>query len=288
MAVKLSGFADEIAENFEEQLKGLNENDIEYIEIRGVNGKNISVLTKDEINDAKKLMDKYNIKVSAVGSPIGKIKISDDFDDHLKVFDNIMFAASTFGTKYVRIFSFFLPEEDRKAHNCSKHRPEVMRRLEVLFERAHQKNLVLCHENESHIYGESPELCLDIMNYFNGAIKLVFDPANFIVGKYNVSHAYNMLADNIEYLHVKDANETGIVPAGYGNGRFKQILSDLILNRKFDGFLSIEPHLQVFKGLDDLGGADKVAKNQHKYKSKPEAFAAATAALRGILKEIGV
>ena len=282
--VKLSGFADEIDDNFENQLKGLKENDIDYIEVRGVNGKSISALNQSEMNEAKKLLDLYKIQVSAIGSPIGKIKITDDFDEHLKVFDNVMTSALTFETKYIRMFSFFIPD-----NAYVQYRNEVMRRLEVLAEHAQKKNLILCHENEREIYGESPELCLDIMQYFKSGIKFVFDPANFIVGGFNpYPDAYDLLAGHIEYMHIKDADETGIVPAGFGKGRIKEILSDLIINRNFDGFLSIEPHLSVFTGIDELEGEGKkntIVKN--KFKSKPEAFKAAADALKGILGEIG-
>ena len=288
MSVKLTGFADEIDDIFENQLKGLKENGIEYIEIRGVNGKSISVLNQNELDEAKKLLDAYKIKVSAIGSPIGKVKITDDFDEHLKVFDNVLNAALTLETKYIRIFSFFIPEIDRINNNYAKYRTEVMRRLKVLAERASKNNLILCHENEREIYGESPEMCLDLIQYFKGGIKFIFAPANFIAGGFNpYPDAYNLLADHIEYMHIKDADETGIFPAGYGKGRIKEILSDLIINRKFDNFLSIEPHLSIFTGIDELegeGGKNKLVVN--KYKSKPEAFKAAADALKGILKEI--
>ena len=66
MSVKLSGFADEIDDDFENQLKGLKENCIEYIEVRGVNGKNISVLNQSEMDEAKNLLDTYGFKVSAI------------------------------------------------------------------------------------------------------------------------------------------------------------------------------------------------------------------------------
>ena len=285
MPVKLSGFADEIDDNFENQLKGLIENKIEYIEIRGVNGKNISVLDRSEKDSAKKLLDKYNIKVSAIGSPIGKIKITDDFSVHLETFESIINSALLFETKYIRIFSFFIPDKE-----YAKYRGEVMRRLEILLKKAQSRNLILCHENEREIYGESPELCLDIMEYFKGEIKFVFDPANFIVGGFHpYPKAYELLSGYIEYMHIKDADKTGIVPAGQGDGGLKEILSDLIINKKFDGFLSIEPHLSVFTGIDELEGKGKDGKNvlvKNKYNSKPEAFFAAVKALMNIIDEI--
>ncbi|MCL2097025.1 MAG: sugar phosphate isomerase/epimerase [Oscillospiraceae bacterium] len=285
MAVKLSGFADEIADDFEEQLKGLTQNNIEYIEIRGVNGKNISVLDKTELGEVKRLLGKYKIGVSAIGSPVGKIKITDDFGEHLKIFDNIITSALTLETKYIRMFSFFIPD-----NNYAQYRGEVMDRLAALLEKAGKNNLVLCHENERDIYGESPELCLDILEYFKGGIKLVFDPANFIVGGFEpYPKAYNLLAGHIEYMHIKDADETGIVPAGVGRGKVKEILTDLIVNKNFGGFLSIEPHLSVFTGIDELEGKGRDGKNtlvKNKYNSKPEAFAAAAGALKNILEGI--
>ena len=285
MAVKLSGFADEIDDNFENQLKGLKENGIDYIEVRGVNGKSVNALDKKEMDEAVKLLGAYNVKVSAIGSPVGKIKITDDFDEHLKVFDNVMAAALAMGTKYIRVFSFFISDGE-----YAKHRDEVMRRLDMLLRRAIQNNLILCHENEREIYGESPELCLDIMRHFKGAIRFVFDPANFIVGGFETyPAAYNLLSDYIEYMHIKDADETGIFPAGFGKGRIKEILSDLIIRKNFDGFLSVEPHLSVFSGIDALeaeGKKNTLVKN--KYRSKSEAFAAAADALKNILKEIEI
>ena len=281
--VKLSGFADEISDNFTEQLEGLKSNGIEYIEVRGVNGKSISVLNNEELSEAKKLLDKYKIRVSSIGSPIGKIKITDDFEEHRKVFDNVLKAADMLETKYIRIFSFFIPD-----NKYGEYRSEVMHRLEVLLETANKRNLVLCHENERDIYGESPEMCLDIMQYFKGGMKFIFDPANFIVGGFDTyPEAYNSLSGYIEYMHIKDADETGIFPAGYGKGKIKEILSDLILNKKFDNFLTVEPHLSVFKGIDELEGEGKrntIVKN--KFRSKEEAFTAAANALKKILKEI--
>jgi sugar phosphate isomerase/epimerase len=284
MAVKLSGFADEIDDDFENQLKGLKENGIEYIEIRGVNQKSIAALNKEELDEAARLLGIYSIKVSAIGSPVGKIKITDDFEEHLKVFDNVMAAALALGTKYIRIFSFFIPDGE-----YAKYRGEVMHKLGVLLEKAQKNNLILCHENEREIYGESPEHCLDLMRHFGGAVRFVFDPANFVVGGFDTyPETYNMLSEYIEYMHIKDADETGIFPAGLGKGKIKEILSDLIAHKNFEGFLTIEPHLSVFSGIDALEGEGK--KNtlvKNKFSSKAETFAAAAQALKNILKEIG-
>lgn len=283
MAVKLSGFADEIDDDFENQLKGLKENGIEYIEVRGVNQKSVSALNKEELSEAVKLLDKYGIKASAIGSPIGKIGITDDFDEHLRVFDNVMAAALAMDTKNIRVFSFFIPGGE-----YAKYKSAVMHRLETLLSRAQKNNLLLCHENEREIYGESPEHCLDIMRHFGGDMKFVFDPANFVVGGFDTyPGAYDMLSGYIEYMHIKDADETGIFPAGYGKGKIREILRALITEKNFEGFLTVEPHLSVFSGIDELeaeGKKNTLVKN--KYSSKAEAFAAAANALKAVLNDI--
>ena len=278
--IKISAFADEISDNFIEQLEGLNANNVKYMEIRGVNGKNISALSHDEMVEAKKLLDKYGIKVSSIGSPIGKVDVDSDFDAHLKVFENILDAAKILDAKYIRIFSFFLPKEDRKGDGYKKHRDKVIARLEKFVELADKAQVILCHENESDIYGQSPEACLDLMKHFDGRIKCVFDHANFIVGGFTpYPDAFNMLSEYIEYLHIKDASSEGIMPAGLGDGRIKETLADLYA-KGFDNFLTVEPHLSVFKGLEELGGSDKV---KNKFKTKEEAFKVAVDSLRAIL-----
>ena len=68
--VKLSAFSDEYADSFSEQLQALNSFGIAYTEIRHLNGKNVSALTANEVKEAKSELDRYGIKVSAIGSPL--------------------------------------------------------------------------------------------------------------------------------------------------------------------------------------------------------------------------
>lgn len=71
----LSAFSDEYAESLQEQCAALNGFGIGYMEMRGVNGKNVSTLTKAEVAEAKKVLADYGVKVSSIGSPLGKNKI---------------------------------------------------------------------------------------------------------------------------------------------------------------------------------------------------------------------
>ena len=77
--VTLSGFADEISPDLGVQLDTLASLDIKFLELRGVWGKNVLDLTDEELDQVKAGLDKCGVGVSAVGSPIGKAPIDNDF-----------------------------------------------------------------------------------------------------------------------------------------------------------------------------------------------------------------
>ena len=81
--IKLCAFADEYSEDFTEQLKGFNKFNVPYIELRGINGKNVSQLTVLEAVEIKKQLDDYGVKVWSIGSPIGKVSLDSPFEEHL-------------------------------------------------------------------------------------------------------------------------------------------------------------------------------------------------------------
>ena len=221
----LSAFADEYADSLLEQCQALNRFGINFLEIRGVDGKNVSTLTKSEVLDAKAKLDDYNVKVSAIGSPIGKIKLDGDIDAHLEVAKNVFETANVFGAKNIRFFSFYLPD-GKSREDC---RNQVFDTLFKIVNLADDFGVTLCHENEALIYGESPENCLDILSNFNGKIKCVFDMGNFVLDGFNPVKAYALLKDYVEYFHIKDALYKGaIVPAGKGEAEIKTILDDYI------------------------------------------------------------
>ena len=277
----LSAFADEYSPNFDEQLEGLRKNGVGFMEIRGVDGKNISDLTEDEMKAVREKLDKAGIGLSSIGSPIGKIKTSDPFEPHLDKLRNCIKAAKILGTKNIRIFSFYMPDGVTR----EEARPEVMKRLAAMLEIAKAEGITLCHENEKGIYGDSPETCLDIQKEFGGEIKLIFDPANFIECGYEpYPHGFELLGDRIYYMHIKDADaEQKIAPAGKGIGRIPDILRELD-KREGKLFLTVEPHLRVFKGLESLE-TDEKTKMPNTYATSYEAFGAAVDAIKAIINK---
>lgn len=277
----LSAFADEYSPEFDKQLEGLKKNGVGFLEIRGVDGKNIADLTEDELKAVRQKLDKAGIGVSSIGSPIGKIKTSDPMEPHLDKLKNCIKAAKILGTPNIRMFSFYMPEGVSR----EEARPEVMKRLGMMLELAKTEGVTLCHENEKGIYGDSPETCLDIQKEFGGEIKLIFDPANFIECSYEpYPHGFELLGDRIYYMHIKDAdNEHRIAPAGKGIGRISDIIKELD-KREGKIFLTVEPHLRVFKGLEGLQTDDKT-KIPNTYATSEEAFGAAVSAIKEIIAD---
>ena len=78
--IRLCAFADEADASLRGQIAALKKNGIGLIELRGINGTNISKITEDEARKYKSELDEGGISVWSIGSPIGKIKITDDLD----------------------------------------------------------------------------------------------------------------------------------------------------------------------------------------------------------------
>ncbi|HPF55435.1 MAG TPA: TIM barrel protein, partial [Clostridiales bacterium] len=149
MSFVLSCFADEIDSDLSVQIREMKRNGIGHLELRGVDGKNVADLTGPELREIKKRLDIADIRVSAIGSPIGKIGINDDFTPHMAAFERMLEAAKIMGARYIRIFSFYMP----KGEDPQKYLEPVCERLEQFKRKAKPLNLVLLHENEKGIFG---------------------------------------------------------------------------------------------------------------------------------------
>ena len=277
--ILLSAFADEYSNNFDKQIEYLGNNDIKYTELRFLDGKNIADIDDNEAKEVAKKLADANIGVSAIGSPLGKINIEDDFAAHMDKAKRVFETANIVGAKNIRMFSFYLPEGASR-EEC---RDAVLDRLDKMATLAKEYDVTLCHENEAKIYGESPEQCLDILSHFGGRIKCVFDMGNFVLDNYKpFPDAYNMLKDYIEYFHIKDALYAGaIVPPGCGEASIPQIFEAVKNDFDRDVFVTLEPHLQTFDGLNQLVG--KTFDNPSKFETGEAAFEEAVKKIKEIL-----
>ena len=272
MGIKLAAFADEADRKISGQIKIMKENGIEYLEIRGVDGENISDISLKKAREVRRQLDKAGIAVWSLGSPYGKISIFDDFEPHLDKFKHGLELAKILGAKHIRIFSFYVSAADKE--RC---KDEVMRRLKQFILLAEGSGITLCHENEKGIYGDTAAFCEEIHKTFP-QLKAVFDPANFIQCGQDTIKAWEMLAPYVEYMHIKDALADGsVVPAGKGIGN----LPYLIKNYK-GSVLTLEPHLSVFDGFEKLEAEEKT-KTGYCYPTSIAAFDAAVNALKKLI-----
>lgn len=278
MSYILSGFSDEYSSNFDEQLKGFNALGIKYLELRFADGVNVADFNDDKIAEVYKKLNDAQISVSAIGSPLGKINIKDDFNEHLKKAEHIFKIAKLLNCKYVRMFSFYLDNNERVLF-----RDEVINRLTKLLDLADEYGVILCHENEAGIYGDSPETCLELMQVFKGRLRCVFDMGNFRLGGFVPLEAYKILKDYVEYFHVKDATVNGeIVPCGEGDAQILEVLSEFVKDfPSKKAFVSLEPHLVAFTGLSSLASHELTQK--YTFDSPAEAFTYATQNTKKIL-----
>ncbi len=278
----MSGFADEIDPDMNKQIEVLKECGISYVELRSAYNKNISEYTLQEAQELKRKLDEAGIKVSAIGSPIGKISITEDFHEHFHLFRHVVAIAKLFETPYIRIFSFYIPHDEIKEN----YKKQVFDRIKHMIAYAKEEGIILLHENEKGIYGDNALRCKELMMEFYGDnFKLIFDFANFIQCNQNTIEAYHLLKPYLAYVHVKDAlsDSHEVVPAGMGNGNIERIVNDLMDNG-YNGFYSLEPHLFEFSGLAKLERDEEQSTQKEKSNNGRDAFIMAAKAFQELIK----
>lgn len=278
---KLSGFADEIDPDMDKQIEVLKECDISYMELRSAYNKNISEYTLKEAKQLKLKLDEAGIRVSAIGSPIGKISITEEFEEHFQLFTHVVELAKLFETKYIRIFSFYIPQGEIQ----EKYKGQVLARMARMIAYAKKEGVILLHENEKGIYGDNALRCHELMDGLYGPnFKLIFDFANFVQCNENTLEAYKLLKPYLAYVHVKDAlkNTHQVVPAGMGDGHIAEIVKNLS-DDGFTGFFSLEPHLFEFSGLKQLEREEEQTIRKEESTNGRDAFLIAAKAFKNII-----
>ena len=255
----LSGFIDEISDDFSEQCKVAAGLGLRHVEVRSAWRINILDLDAAQLDTLRQTLAEYGLSVSSIGSPIGKISIDDDFPPHLERMRHAVGVAELLEAPYIRLFSFFIPE----GTDPDSRRDEVLSRMSALAETAADSDVILVHENEKEIYGDIPRRCLDIVTSVDSPrLQLAWDPANFVqVGVGPFTEGYNMLRPYVGYIQIKDAllADGTVVVAGAGDGEVVETIRALHADG-FDGFFSLEPHLGEYTAFGALSGSELFTK----------------------------
>ncbi|RUL83786.1 sugar phosphate isomerase/epimerase family protein [Tautonia sociabilis] len=270
--IYLSAFADEISPDPTEQLDTLLMHSIRFVEFRSIFGINVLDLTDEQHEQFRSLLKERGMGLSAIGSPIGKIKADEPFEPHLERYEIALKLCDFYECPRIRVFSYYIPQGSSPAD----HRDEVLRRMAAKAEIAQQRGVTLMLENEKGIYGDTADRVKEILDAVHSpALAHAFDPANYLEVGQPIDKAWTMLRDRVAHFHVKDY-DTKLkknVPAGEGEGEIPRLIADAV-SRGFEGYCVLEPHLLVAEASTGFTG--------------PERFGDAAVALQTCLSREGV
>jgi 3-dehydroshikimate dehydratase len=255
----LSAFADEISPDPQEQVDVLARCGVRHIELRSIHQTNVLALTDLQVREFKALLDRHGFKLSAIGSPLGKVPIDQPFEPHLKLLERAL-----------ELFSYYKPE----GTTWEQWRGEVMARMGEKVRWAEKAGVRLLHENEHAIYGDTPERVVDLLRTLNSpALRAVYDAANYVFCGYDPWEGWQKTKEWTAHFHIKDwvAGEKHGCLAGQGQGRLPEVLAEAAPT--YDGFATLEPHLL---GGGPTGGV-----------TGPDLFPRAVAAFTALLDRAG-
>jgi len=264
---KIGTITDQVSMDFEHALNFIKELGLEYVEIHALWNKNIEELTDDEVAEAKRLLNKYGLKVSIISStlflqchllesdkkfgPIDDyfITIAGDYDDHIKALQRCIELCEIFDTDKLRSFGFIkeghLDDDDAVQ--------KIKEKLQKPIEMVEKAGLMLLLENCPHTYLQFGALTKRAIEQIDSKnFRALWDPANALrSGGSPYPEDYRHIKKYIVHVHAKDVSLEGgvhMVPLGEGiidyNGILKSLKKD-----GFNGVISLEPEF-----VDRVGG----------------------------------
>ena len=246
--LRLAAFADEISPDLDVQIANCKKHGVMHFELRGVAGKNVLDFDKSMRTEIKRKLADNGLGVVSIGSPIGKVKLSEPFEPHFERFKIAVDLAEFFDAPFIRIFSYY--------DAFPNGREEVIRRMQKKVDYVQRYRTVLVHENEKDIYGERGAQCLELHQHIDSPkFRAAFDFANFVQAGENPLDNWPLLKPYTVHIHIKDAlmGSGKVVPAGEGDGHLAEILKDACADG-YRGFLSLEPHLSAAGQFSGFSG----------------------------------
>ena len=253
-----TGFADEAADSIQDQIRATRALGWSNIESRGIGGINIHDLPEEKFEEACAALDEAGVHINCFGSAIanwGK-KINEPFDSSLAEARRAIPRMKRLGTNLIRIMSFAVLDGHEPDDQMEEERFRRLRELQTMFG---DEGLVPVHENCMNYGGMSYRHTLRLLENVPG-MKLVFDTGNPVFSldrskpkpwpQQSAWEFYEQVRDHVAYIHIKDGiwdqenKKVEFTYPGEGHGDVRRILTDMI-QRGYDGGISIEPHLAV-------------------------------------------
>ena len=278
----LSAFSDEAGASADQQINALLRAGLRFIDIRNIDGHNITELPIEQAKIVKSKLDDHGIQMQMMGSPVGKIQVDDELLLDIDKLNHLGEMAPIFGCGAVRMFSYYNKSE--LSHD--EWRKHTVERLETLRDRAEKMGLILYHENERHIFGDLTDDVETLADLRNANFKLIFDFDNYQQSGEDVWATWLRLADRTDAIHLKDSTQDNRhVPVGQGNGQVEKILADAVA-RNWSGPLTLEPHLTHSQSVVSTGPSGQ--QNQAYAEMEPaESFEIAAQAAKDLLEKVG-
>ncbi len=242
-----SGISDEAGQAIDTQIKAHQELGWEYLELRMVDGTNITALDDAAFDRVYEKVTAAGMKVSCFGSAIANWARPITCDPQIDIDDlkRAIPRMHRFGTKFIRVMSY--PNDKDNPLPEPEWRKESIRRMKTLAKIAEDEGIILAHENCSGWGGLSADNSNILLGEVDSpALKVVYDTGNPVTYGQDPWEYYQKVFDSIVYVHIKDARKVNgedvYTYCGEGDGRVRDTIADL-LKRGYDGGFSIEPHL---------------------------------------------
>lgn len=243
----LSGISDEAGQPIEIQIKAHKELGWDHLELRMVDGTNITQLADDAFEAVRRAVDEAGMKVSCFGSAIANWARPITCNPRMDVADleRSIPRMRQMGTEFIRVMSY--PNDPENPVDEPTWRKEAIARMKKLAAIAEDGGIILAHENCSGWGGLSADNSNILLGEVGSpALRVVYDTGNPVSYKQDAWDYYQKVQDHIVYVHIKDANivdgEAVYCYCGEGQGFVKETVTDL-LSKGYDGGFSIEPHL---------------------------------------------
>ena len=254
----ITGFTDEVSDDLSLQIRALKELGWSHIDLRTVNGKNVSSLTDREFDYIYEQLSENDIQIACFGSTVANWSrdVIKSFDQDMLEMKNSIRHMKKGGVRFIRIMSYKI---DSPVPLGSDHESAVIANTRKIVQLAEDSGIVCLHENCQTWGGQSCQHSIRLLEAVDSpALKLVFDTGNpfsmhYVAGEppypyQNALKFFQEVRPHVEYLHIKDGHWAGDVSEytfpGEGLGNVAEILRE-IKEHKMDIPISIEPHVAV-------------------------------------------
>ena len=257
LRLNLGIITDELTQDLGKALEFISSYGLRWCELREVWGQNVIGLPQADLDRTKDLLEQKSVRVSAIASPIFKWNLpampakagQHDFEtayteeDSDVLLERVFRMADLFGTRHVRIFSYWRVAEPERAYSM------VRDRLSKAGQLAARNGIVLLLENEHGCnIGTGKELGRLLREVNSPGLCGIWDPGNgLMLGETPFPDGYEEVKGLFPHMHVKDARtnvQTGQLewaPVGGGvidfKGQFRALREE-----KYQGTMSLETH----------------------------------------------